>query len=72
VGGKETETVFLVKNGKAVLTPIKTGKASDADLEVLEGLQPGDEVITGPYKVLVKLTDGRRVNPRPDTTEKAN
>ncbi|MEO0078473.1 MAG: efflux RND transporter periplasmic adaptor subunit [candidate division WOR-3 bacterium] len=72
VAGKETETVFLVKNGKAVLTPIKTGKSSDTDLEVLEGLQPGDEVVTGPYKTLVKLTDGRRVTPRPDTTKKAN
>jgi HlyD family secretion protein len=70
VKGKETETVFLVKDGKAVLTPIKTGKSSDTDLEVLEGLEPGDEVVTGPYKVLTKLTDGKRVNARPDTTGK--
>lgn len=67
--GRETETVFLVKNGKAVLTPVRTGKASDTDLEILEGVQAGDEVITGPYKVLTKLTDGQLVNPRRLQTE---
>jgi len=71
VKGKETETVFLVKGGKAVLTAIRTGRSSDADIEVLEGLKPGDEVVSGPYKVLSKLTDGRRVTARPDTTHKA-
>jgi len=72
VKGKETETVFLAKEGKAVLTAIRTGRASDADLEVLEGLKPGDEVIIGPYKTLTKLTDGRRVTAKPaaDTTDK--
>jgi HlyD family secretion protein len=72
VKGKETETVFIVRDGKAVLTPIRTGRASDTDLEILEGIGPGDEVITGPYKTLSKLTDGRRVTPRiaADTTGK--
>jgi HlyD family secretion protein len=71
VKGKETETVFLVKDGKAVLTAIRTGRSSDTDIEVLEGLKPGDEVVSGPYKVLTKLTDGRRVTARPDTAKKA-
>jgi len=69
VAGKETETVFLVKDGKAVLTPVKTGKASDTDIEILAGVEPGDQVITGPYKVLTKLTDGQRVNARPVKTD---
>jgi len=65
VKGKETETVFLVKDGKAVLTPIRTGKASDTELEVTEGLKPGDEVVIGPYKKLSKLEDGQRVTGKP-------
>jgi HlyD family secretion protein len=65
VKGKETETVFLVKEGKAVLTPIRTGKTSDTDMEVTDGLKPGDEVITGPYKKLAKLTEGQRVAGKP-------
>jgi HlyD family secretion protein len=65
VKGKETETVFTVKNGKAVLTPIRTGKSSDTDMEVTDGLKPGDEIVTGPYKILAKLTDGRRIVAKP-------
>lgn len=68
VAGRETETVFIVRNGKAVLTPVRTGKASDTDIEILAGIKPGDEVVVGPYRVLAKLTDGaavrsRRTNP---------
>jgi len=67
--GKETETVFIVKKGKALLTPIRTGKSSDTEIEVLEGLLPKDEVIIGPYKLLSRLTDGTYVNPRQSQTE---
>ncbi|MBN2465318.1 efflux RND transporter periplasmic adaptor subunit [candidate division WOR-3 bacterium] len=65
VKGKESETVFLVKDGKAVLTPIRTGKTSETEMQVTEGLQPGDEVVTGPYKTLSKLEDGDRVSAKP-------
>jgi HlyD family secretion protein len=65
VKGKETETVFLVKGGKAVLTPIRTGKTSETEMQVTDGLKPGDEVITGPYKTLSKLEDGDRVTAKP-------
>ena len=65
IKGKDTETVFTVKNGKAVLTPIRTGKASETEMEVTDGLKPGDEIITGPYKKLSKLTEGERVAPKP-------
>jgi HlyD family secretion protein len=71
IKGRETQTVFKVKDNKAVLTPIKTGKSSDTDIEITDGLAPGDEIVTGPYKTLSKLTDGRRVNGKPvpqDTT----
>jgi HlyD family secretion protein len=65
VKGKETETVFLIKEGKAALTPIRTGKTSETEMEVVDGLKPGDEVITGPYKTLSKLTEGQRVSGKP-------
>jgi HlyD family secretion protein len=65
VKGKETETVFLVTTGKAVLTPIRTGKTSETEMQVVDGLKPGDEIVTGPYKTLSKLTDGDRVTAKP-------
>jgi HlyD family secretion protein len=61
--GEEQETVFVVEDGKARLRPVETGTSSDTEIEVTGGLEQGDKVITGPYKVLSKLTDGRTVNP---------
>lgn len=65
VKGRETETVFVVRNGRAVLTPVRTGQADDERVEIVEGLEPGAVVIVGPYKVLSRLTDGARVRPEP-------
>jgi len=64
VDDEETETVFVVENGKAVLKPIKTGESSDTEIEIIEGIGEGEQVITGPYKVLSKLKDGRSVKPK--------
>jgi RND family efflux transporter MFP subunit len=62
VKNEETQTVFVVKDGKAHLTPVKTGISSDVNTEVLEGVSAGDTVVTGPYKVLSKLKDGDKVH----------
>lgn len=59
--GHDGETVFLVKDGRAVLTPVRTGRSSATEIEIIEGLSPGDEVISGPYRVLSKLKDGAHV-----------
>ena len=36
---------------------MKTGITGEMDIEVLEGLQPGDEVTSGPYQVLRTLKE---------------
>ncbi len=72
VKGEEKQTVFTVEDGKAVLRAVETGKSSDVDIEITSGLKAGETVITGPYKALTKLKEGRRVNAepaKPDTTE---
>src|SRR5438034_1977116 len=46
---KESEGVFLVRDGRAEFLPIKMGVAGDKYFEVLSGLTIGDEVITAPY-----------------------
>ncbi len=61
IKGKKMESVFVVKNGIARLRPIKTGKSSETEIEVIKGLKPGETIITGPYKVLASLKDGDRV-----------
>ncbi len=43
---------------RAKFSPVTTGITGATDIEVLSGLQPGDEVVTGPYKTLRGLKDG--------------
>jgi HlyD family secretion protein len=58
---KETEGVFLMREGRAVFTPIKVGIAGDKYFEVLSGLKDGDAVITGPYNSVRNMADGDKV-----------
>lgn len=53
--------VFLVEDGKAVRRDVRTGLSSDADQEIVEGLDKGDRVVSGPYRVLRHLRDGEAV-----------
>ncbi len=39
--------VFVIRNKKAEFVPVTTGIAGTSDIEVLNGLKEGDEVITG-------------------------
>jgi HlyD family secretion protein len=58
---KEIEGAFLVADGKAVFTPIKTGIAGEKYFEVLSGLKEGDEVIIAPFASVRLLKDGDAV-----------
>jgi HlyD family secretion protein len=58
---KELEGVFVVRNDKAVFTPVKTGIAGEKYFEVLSGLKEGDQVIVGPFASVRELSDGAPV-----------
>jgi HlyD family secretion protein len=62
-GKKEDDVqgVFVIRNKKAVFVPVATGITGTTDIEVLQGLKDGDEVITGSYKVLRTLRPGSSV-----------
>jgi HlyD family secretion protein len=66
---KETEGVFVLRDGKAVFTPVKVGIAGEQYFEVLEGLKSGDQVITGPFASVRELTDGQDVKLQAQTRE---
>lgn len=60
--GRPQEYVFLHKEGKAVLQPVKTGIQDSQFIEITEGLEEGQEVITGPYRAVSRdLKDGDAV-----------
>jgi len=53
--------VFLVSKGQARFTPVKTGITGETDIEVVDGLGQGDEIVTGSYKTLRTLKDKARI-----------
>ncbi len=59
---REVEGVFVVRDGRAVFTPITIGIAGERYFEVLDGLHAGDQVITGPFASVRELMDGSAVS----------
>jgi HlyD family secretion protein len=57
----DTQGVFVIRSGKAEFVPVQTGVAGTTDIEVLNGLKDGDEIVTGSYKVLRTMRPGSRV-----------
>jgi len=56
------------KKLRAIFVPVKTGVTGATDIEILNGLQPGDEIVTGRYKILRSLKSGTIVK-RDNTPE---
>lgn len=68
----ELEGVFVVRSGQAFFQPVRTGISSISDIEVLEGLKQGDEIVTGSYEALRTLKSGERVRIDNTTAEERN
>lgn len=58
--GVEQTGVFLAGDGKAEFTPVRAGVIGGLEI-VVEGIDEGAPVITGPYQVLRDLKDGSRI-----------
>jgi HlyD family secretion protein len=67
--------VYVLQTQKGKLrvnfVPVKTGVTGATDIEVLSGLKPGDEIVTGRYQILRALKSGTAVK-RDNTTEGAS
>lgn len=60
--GKPKEVVFVVDGAKAKMVEVKTGISDDNYIEIIKGLNQGDEIITGNYKAISKdLQDGSKI-----------
>jgi HlyD family secretion protein len=60
-GKEEVQGVFVLKDGRAVFTPVETGIMGPTDMEVLSGVKPGDEIVTGSFSVLRTLKNNTKV-----------
>jgi len=60
---KLAKVVFVKKGSKAQLAKVTTGISDDTFMEIKNGVQPGDEVISGSYSAISrKLKDGAKVS----------
>jgi HlyD family secretion protein len=62
---KDLQGVFVLTGAgekkKAEFREVKTGVYGNTDVEIVGGLQPGDQVIVGPYRVLRSLKNQTKV-----------
>jgi len=59
--GEERSYVFVDDSGTARRRNVSTGLSSDSHIEIIEGLQAGERVVTGPFRTLRTLRDGDRL-----------
>ncbi len=59
---KPIEVVFIMEGDHAKMMPVKIGISDDTHWEIVEGLQEGQEVVSGGYKAISReLEDGKAV-----------
>ncbi len=57
-----SEVVFVARGDSAIMVEVKTGIQDDSYIQILQGVEVGDEVITGPYNAVSrKLEDGKEI-----------
>jgi HlyD family secretion protein len=63
---RPVEGVFIVREGRAVWTPVTLGLTGQEHFEVLSGVEVGDTVVSGPYQTIQDLADGTEVRATSD------
>jgi HlyD family secretion protein len=58
---QDTQGVFVVRDGRAIFTPVEIGIAGERHFEVLSGVSVADQVITGPFTDVRQMADGEAV-----------
>lgn len=58
---EELQGVFVVYDGKAEFRKVNTGITGATDIEVLDGLKDGEQIVTGSYQVIRTLRNDAKV-----------
>jgi HlyD family secretion protein len=58
---EEVQGIFLLKDGRALFTPVETGVMGQSDVEVVKGVQANDQIVSGPFSVLRTLKNHTKV-----------
>ena len=58
---EELEGVFRIVEDTVIFVPVVTGIADQQNIEIIEGIADGDEIVTGSYTVLRTIETGAQV-----------
>jgi len=58
---KDVEVVFAVEGDHVKMVPVKRGIGDDNYYEVVEGLQEGQEIVSGNFRAIRDLEDGKKI-----------
>ncbi|MBC8096801.1 MAG: efflux RND transporter periplasmic adaptor subunit, partial [Akkermansiaceae bacterium] len=58
---KQIEVVFVAEGDHARMVPVKSGISDDSYYEITQGLKEGDEVVSGNYRAIRDLQDGKKI-----------
>ncbi len=58
---RDEEGVYVADKGKARFQPVRTGLIGEMSIEVVEGLQGGETVVSGPFRALREMKPGDAV-----------
>jgi len=60
-GKEEIQGVFVLRNGRALFTQVESGIMGPTDIEILKGINAGEEIVTGSFSVLRSLKNNAKV-----------
>ncbi len=73
VVAEDEEVVFVNDNGIAKKVKVKTGISDYTNIEILEGLEKGQQVVVGPFVVVSKrLEGGESIKPSEENSKNKN
>lgn len=55
------EGVYLLEDGKVRFVRVETGLSGSLEVEIVSGVEAGQEIVTGPFRALRELHDGDQV-----------
>ena len=58
---KDIEVVFAVEGDHAKQVPVKRGIGDDNYYEILEGIEEGREIVSGNFRAIRDLEDGKKI-----------
>ena len=61
VAKEELQGVFVVNNGKAEFRKVATGITGSTEIEVMDGLREGDQIVTGSYEVIRTIRNDAKI-----------